>query len=263
VPGPVDPFPIDSVDLVAFDLDDTLAPSKSSLDPRMAQLLAELLAVVEVCVISGGHFGQFESQLIAGLPASAVPLFGRLHLLPTCGTQYYRYQDGWKQQYAENLSPQQTKLGLAVLEESAKKLGLWESHTWGPILEDRGSQLTFSALGQNAPIDEKKAWDPTGAKKESLRAAAATLLPELEVRSGGSTSIDVTRKGIDKAYGMRKLAELTAIPIERMVFVGDRLDEGGNDYPVKATGVRTYAVTGWQDTADFVADFIRRTSAGS
>jgi phosphomannomutase len=258
VSGPVDPFPTDSVDLIAFDLDDTLAPSKSSLDPRMATLLAQLLAVVEVCVISGGQFGQFESQLIAGLPESATPLFGRLHLLPTCGTQYYRYEDGWKQQYAENLTVSQKERTLAVLEASAKELGLWESTTWGPILEDRGSQITFSALGQEAPVDAKRVWDPTGAKKESLRAAVAPQLPELEVRSGGSTSIDVTRKGIDKAYGMLRLAELTSIPIDRRVFVGDRLDVGGNDYPVKSTGVRTYAVTDWRDTATFVEAFLGR-----
>jgi phosphomannomutase len=258
VPGASEPFSIDSIDLLAFDLDDTLAPSKSSLPPRMAGLFAQLLDVVQVCVISGGQFGQFESQLIAGLPASATPLFGKLHLLPTCGTQYYRYADGWKQQYAENLTEEQKSLALGVVETNAKALGRWESHTWGPILEDRGSQITFSALGQDAPVDAKKAWDPTGAKKESLRSAVAALLPELEVRSGGSTSVDITRKGIDKAYGMRKLADLTHIPIDRMVFIGDRLDEGGNDYPVKATGVRTFAVTDWEDTADFVEDFISR-----
>jgi phosphomannomutase len=262
VSGAIDPFPADSVDLLAFDLDDTLAPSKSRLDPHMGDLLAELLALVEVGVISGGQFGQFETQLIAGLPASATPLFGRLHLLPTCGTQYYRYVDNrWQQQYAENLTTEQKQSSLAVLEKCAKELGLWASKTWGPILEDRGSQVTFSALGQEAPVDAKKAWDPTGSKKESLRAAAAALLPGLEVRSGGSTSIDITREGIDKAYGMRKLAALTGIPIARMLFVGDRLDEGGNDYPVKETGVRTHAVTGWQDTADFVADFVRRANA--
>jgi HAD superfamily hydrolase (TIGR01484 family) len=258
VQAAVDSVPADTVDLLAFDLDDTLAPSKSSLDPRMAGLIADLLSVVQVCVISGGQFGQFESQLIAGLPASAAPQFGRLHLLPTCGTQYYRYDDGWKQQYAENLTEAQKRQVLTVLETNAKALGLWESKTWGPILEDRGSQITFSALGQHAPVDAKRAWDPTGVKKESLRAAAAPLLPELEVRSGGSTSIDVTRKGIDKAYGMQRLADLTGIPLHRMLFVGDRLDEGGNDYPVKAMGVRTHAVGGWQDTADFVADFLSR-----
>lgn len=256
MPAVIDPALTESVDLVAFDLDDTLAPSKSSLPPRMAALLAELLGVVQVGVISGGQFAQFESQLIAGLPAAATPSFPRLHLLPTCGTQYYRFDGGWHQQYAENLTDAQKAAALAALETEAKKLGLWEADTWGPILEDRGSQITFSALGQAAPVDAKRAWDPTGSKKESLRAAVAPLLPELEVRSGGSTSIDITRHGIDKAYGMRRLAELTGIPIARMLFVGDRLDEGGNDYPVKATGVRTFAVTGWEATADFVESFI-------
>jgi phosphomannomutase len=261
VPVQTNPFSFDSVELVAFDLDDTLAPSKSSLDPRMAALLAGLLEVVEVCVISGGQFGQFESQLIRGLPASAAPLFGRLHLLPTCGTQYYRYEDGWQQQYAENLTTEQKRAALSALETNAKRLGLWESETWGPILEDRGSQITFSALGQEAPVAAKRAWDPTGARKESLRAATAPLLPDLEVRSGGSTSIDITRQGIDKAYGMRKLADLTGISLDKMVFVGDRLDEGGNDYPVKAMGMRTHAVTGWPETADFIAEFIRQGEA--
>ncbi len=255
--GVVDPITDIGIELFAFDLDDTLAPSKSRLDPRMVTLLVGLLSLVEVCVISGGQFGQFESQLIDALPASATPLFGRLHLLPTCGTQYYRYEDGgWKQQYAENLTDEQKRLTLSVLEKAARELGLWESKTWGPILEDRGSQITFSALGQDAPVDAKQAWDRTGTKKEALRAAAAPLLPELEVRSGGSTSIDVTRKGIDKAYGIRKLADLTGIPIARMVFVGDRLDPGGNDYPVKSTGIRTHAVTDWLETGDFVASFV-------
>ena len=262
MPG-VDSVPTTSVDLIAFDLDDTLAPSKSSLPPRVASLLTELLSIVQVGVISGGQFGQFESQLIAGLPPSATPLFARLHLLPTCGTQYYRYEGGWKQQYAENLTDEQKTAALTALEDQAKSLGLWESETWGPILEDRGSQITFSALGQAAPVEAKKAWDPTGAKKESLRAAVAPLLPGLEVRSGGSTSVDITREGIDKAYGMRKLSALTGIPIERMLFVGDRLDEGGNDYPVLATGVRAFAVEDWHATADFLADFVSRAAAHS
>jgi phosphomannomutase len=255
----------ETVDLVAFDLDDTLAPSKSTLPPRMAELIADLLALSPVSVISGGQFGQFRSQLIAGLPASAEQHFDRLHLLPTCGTQYYRYDGGWELQYAENLTDVQKSSALTALEANAVELGLWESETWGPILEDRGSQITFSALGQEAPVDAKKAWDPTGTKKESLRAAIAPLLPELEVRSGGSTSIDITRKGIDKAYGMNKLAALTGVPLERMLFVGDRLDEGGNDYPVKAMGVRTHAVEGWHDTADFIEAFIasKRKLAGN
>lgn len=240
-----------NVQLVAFDLDDTLAPSKTAITPRMADLLVQLLGAVEVCVISGGQFGQFESQLIANLPLDEPDALTRMHLMPTCGTQYYLFRDGtWQQQYAENLTDEQKAAALAAVESEAKRLGLWESDTWGPILEDRGSQITFSALGQKAPAEAKHAWDPTGTKRLALREAVAARVPDLEVRAGGSTSIDITRAGIDKAYGMTQLAEHTGIPLASMLFYGDRLDEGGNDYPVLAIGVPSVAVEGWEDTAD-------------
>jgi phosphomannomutase len=251
----------DSVRLVAFDLDDTLAPSKSPIDPRMADLLVQLLGVVEVCVISGGQFGQFESQLVDNLPLDHPDALSRLHLMPTCGTQYFLFRDGgWQRQYAENLTDIQKQEALAAVESEAKRLGYWEpdngTEVWGPVLEDRGSQITFSALGQAAPVDAKKAWDPTGEKKNALRAAVQGHLDDLEVRSGGSTSVDITRRGIDKAYGMSKLAELTGIPFDQMLFVGDRLDPDGNDFPVIALGIPTRAVEGWEDTAAVVEEFL-------
>ncbi len=254
-----------SARLVAFDLDDTLAPSKSPVDPRMADLLVRLLAEVEVCVISGGQFAQFESQLVDNLPGDRAAALARLHLMPTCGTQYYLHRDGWQRQYAEELTAEQKAVALAAVESEAKRLGYWEpdrgTEVWGPILEDRGSQITFSALGQAAPVDAKKAWDPTGEKKNTLRAAVQEHLPDLEVRSGGSTSVDITRRGIDKAYGMRKLADLTGIPLDAMLFVGDRLDPDGNDYPVKTLGVECVAVEGWEDTADVIERFLAERAA--
>jgi phosphomannomutase len=219
----------------------------------MADLLVQLLDVVEVCVISGGQFGQFQTQVVDRLSTATAPQLARLHLMPTCGTQYYRHTgDDWNQVYAQNLSEDEKSRALAAVSHSAHELGLWETETWGPILEDRGSQITFSALGQAAPVAAKSAWDPTGSKKSSLREAVASQLPDLEVRSGGSTSVDITRKGIDKAYGMSRLAEITSIDLQEMLFIGDRLDEVGNDYPVKALGVPCYAVTDWEDTARYL-----------
>ena len=250
--------------LVAFDLDDTLAPSKSPLGAPMAERLVQLLDVAEVCIISGGHFSQFQKQVIEQLQHVSAEALGRLHLMPTCGTQYYRHQNNtWTQIYAENLSFDEGSRALAAVEAAARELGLWEGETWGPILEDRGSQITFSALGQAAPVAAKLAWDPTGEKKDALRAAVAALLPDLEVRSGGSTSVDITRQGIDKAYGMTRLAELSEISLDEMLFLGDRLDETGNDYPVKVLGVRCIAVDGWEDTAAQLDTLIPRLTAAS
>ncbi|MCT1477642.1 HAD-IIB family hydrolase [Microbacterium sp. p3-SID336] len=237
--------------LVAFDLDDTLAPSKGTIDPRIAALLGDLLRTVDVAIISGGNEAQFRSQVIAQLADTDAAALARLHLLPTCGTRYLRH-DGtdFVPLYAHDLSADEKAAALTALQEEAVRLGLWEAEPWGDILEDRGSQITFSALGQRAPREAKHAWDPSGAKRGALRDAVALRLPGLEVRSGGSTSIDITRAGIDKAFGMRQLSAHTGIPLGAMLFYGDRLDEGGNDYPVRAIGVPCVAVDGWEDTAD-------------
>jgi len=243
--------------LVAFDLDDTLAPSKGAISPRMGELLIELAERVEVAIISGGQLQQFRSQVVDRLPVADAAVLDRFHLLPTCGTQYYRVTaDGVRTVYAHALTDDEKQRALAAVEEEARRLGLWESETWGDILEDRGSQITFSALGQKAPVEAKMAWDPTGEKKNALRDAVAVRIPDLEVRSGGSTSVDITRRGIDKAFGMRRLSEQTGIPLDDMLFVGDRLDEHGNDYPVLAMGVTCHAVTGWEDTISYLEQLI-------
>ena len=233
---------------VVFDLDDTLAPSKSTMDPTMSAALARLLDHTQVCIISGGRFEQFEAQALDGFRASDEEM-GRLHLMPTCGTRYYLWQQGgWQLQYAEDLTDDEKARTIAVLEQGARELGLWRDDTWGDIIEDRGSQITFSALGQQAPVAEKTAWDPDGSKKRALGAYASERLPDLEVRGGGSTSIDVTRKGIDKAYGVGKLIEKLGCRIDNLLFIGDRLDEAGNDYPVYEMGVASVPVHGWPDT---------------
>ncbi|GAA3912991.1 HAD-IIB family hydrolase [Microbacterium invictum] len=243
--------------LVAFDLDDTLAPSKSAIHPRMGELLLALAERVEVAIISGGQLLQFQTQVVDRLPAADAGIRSRIHLLPTCGTQYYRLSpDGVTTVYAHSLTDDEKQRALSAVEGEARRLGLWEAETWGDILEDRGSQITFSALGQTAPLEAKKAWDPTGEKKNALRDAVAARVPDLEVRSGGSTSVDITQRGIDKAYGMRQLADETGIPLDDMLFVGDRLDEHGNDYPVLAMGVTCHAVTGWEDTITFLEQLI-------
>ena len=215
--------------VVAFDLDDTLSVSKSRIDPRMAELLDQLLARLDVCIISGGRFEQFDTQVLRHLDVPA-DLMGRLHIMPTCGTRYYTWAGGgWQQRYAEDLTDGQKQRIVAVLTEGAQQLGFWEPSPWGEIIEDRGSQITYSALGQAAPVDAKYGWDSDGSKKRKLRDYAADQLPDLEVRVGGSTSVDVTRKGIDKAYGIGRLLEELDVSPEELLFIGDRLEEGGND----------------------------------
>jgi HAD superfamily hydrolase (TIGR01484 family) len=243
---------------IAFDLDGTLAPSKSPLPDRISEQLDRLLDNFHVCVISGGKFGQFEVQLLNNLHVSPEKL-DRLHLMPTCGTRYYRYdlaKSAWQQQYAEDFTDTEKATIIEALNRGVDELGYREKRPYGELVEDRGSQITFSALGQDIVtelgekgVELKEAWDPDGKKKAALRDYVQALIPEFEVRSGGATSIDITKPGIDKAYGMQKLMAMLQIGKEDILFLGDALQEGGNDYPVKAMGIDSLQVSNWQDTA--------------
>jgi phosphomannomutase len=232
--------------LIVFDLDGTLAKSKAPLDDEMAALLARLLAVIKVSIISGGDFPQFQEQVLGRLPSDAN--FTNLSILPTSGTKFYVYEGQWRKLYSEDLSDDQKKKIEDALEKAVAQTGFQPQETWGERIEDRGTQITYSALGQQAPLDAKSTWDPDFAKRKAIKAILDTTLPEFSVRLGGATSIDVTLPGIDKAYGIRKLRDVLKIPIEQMLFIGDALFPGGNDYPAFQAGAESIAVRDPEDT---------------
>lgn len=226
--------------LIVFDLDGTLAESKSSLEPEMSSLLHDLLGIVKVAVISGGAWKQFKEQLLTGLPRDG--RLANLSLLPTCGTQFYAYTNAWRQIYSEDLSAAERAKIVASIKEAVAGAGIMMKKVWGEQIEDRGSQITFSALGQQAPLGKKEAWDPAFKKRKKIKAALVKLIPEFSVQMGGATSIDVTKPGINKAYGIRKLRDRLGIPLAEMIFIGDALFAGGNDFPAEQAGVRSIPV---------------------
>ena len=226
--------------LIVFDLDGTLAESKASVDAEMAQLLDQLLKIVKVSVISGGAWSQFEKQVLAHL--SHAGILKNLSLLPTCGTKFYSYDSKWELLYSEDFTASEKKKIFSSLQQATETSDLKPAQTWGELIQDRGSQITFSGLGQQAPLEEKKKWDADFAKRKKIKVLLDKLIPEFSVRLGGATSIDVTKHGIDKAYGIRKLRDVLSIPISEMIFIGDAVFPGGNDYPAKEAGALSIRV---------------------
>jgi hypothetical protein len=220
--------------LIVFDLDGTLADSKASLDAEMSALLHDLLGIVKVAVISGGGWPQFEKQVLANLPHDE--RLKNLSLLPTCGTKFYQYAGDWKKLYSEDFTAAEKERIIGSLNKAIGAAGCKVEKVWGEVVEDRGSQITFSALGQQAPLADKKKWDPDFSKRKKMKAILDKVIPEFSVRLGGATSVDVTKPGIDKAYGIRKLRDTLGIAIRDMIYVGDALFPGGNDYPAEQAG---------------------------
>ena len=232
--------------LIIFDLDGTLAQSKQPVDEEMALLLSVLLGVVNVAIISGGDWPQFGRQLLPALTPEA-PL-EKLSLLPTCGTKFFAYDSAWAQLYAEDFSDDQKAEIVRSLERAVGDAAFQIEKTWGPQIEDRGSQITFSALGQLAPVEEKRKWDPEFVKRGKIKALLETRLGDVSVHFGGTTSLDITKPGIDKSYGIGRLSDMLAVSTEEMLYVGDALLPGGNDYPVKKEGVECIQVRDPEDS---------------
>ena len=224
--------------LIVFDLDGTLAESKSSLDPEMSRLLHDLFGVVKVAVISGGGWPQFEKQVLSHLPHDES--LTNLSLLPTCGTKFFRYQGDWKELYSEDFTADEKAKIVGSLEKAVGQAGFKAERTWGEAIEDRGSQK----------------WDPDFAKRKKIKAIVDTLIPEFSVRLGGATSIDVTKPGIDKGYGIGKLRDVLGISVKEMVYIGDALFVGGNDYPAEQAGVVSISVRGPNETKPVIEAII-------
>ncbi|MDQ0395628.1 HAD-IIB family hydrolase [Labrys monachus] len=239
--------------LVVFDLDGTLAESKSPVDAEMAGLLRDLLAVAKVAIISGGDWPQFEKQFLSNFPAEDL---SGLSLLPTCGTKFFHFEAGWKPLYSEDLGADEKRRIIDALEDAFTRGGFHPEQVWGQVIEDRGSQITMSALGQQAPVAAKAKWDPDFTKRKLLKTFLDETIPDFSVRMGGATSIDVTRQGIDKGYGIRKLRDRLGIAIEEMIFVGDALFPGGNDYAAKEAGVDSIRVRDPEETKRIIETII-------
>lgn len=250
--------------LIVFDFDGTLAETKSEMDVEMAQLLTRLLRVKKVAVIGGGKYELFQALFVRKL-RTPKELLKKLTLFPTTATAFYRYSRGWKKIYSLQLTKTERNSIRKAFQEAFKDIDyIHPRKTYGQVIEDRGTQVTFSALGQDVVkvlgkrgVELKKKWTKENTDvKLSLAKALQRRLPKLEVRAAGFTSIDVTRKGIDKAYGIRQIEKHLHVRRKDMVFIGDALFPGGNDYAVRRTGVRWIAVRGPKDTKRIIKSLL-------
>lgn len=247
-------------ELIVFDLDGTLTRTKSNMEPDMAAAITELLKKKKVAVIGGGTYRQFRKQFVQELkcPRALLP---RLFLFPTTATSFYRYHHGWKNVYALPLSKHERRDVKRAFRVVLKEIHyIPPKKTYGKVIEDRGSQITFSALGQDVVamlgkkgvrLKEKWTRGNTPLKLKIARLVAARV-PQLEVHAAGFTSIDVTKKGIDKEYGMWQIEKYLHVPIKRMLFIGDALFPGGNDSAARRSGVQCIAVRGPEDTKKII-----------
>jgi phosphomannomutase len=234
--------------MFAFDVDGTLTESRQEITAENALALARLLFRNRAAIITGGTFERISEQVLRPLEKICRDNKQELRLenitlLPTNGAGLYIFDKKWIEKKSQKLSlAEKEKIVGALNKIDREDPELANNTPFGDEIQDRGSEITYSALGDKAPLDLKKNWDPDFAKRLNLQDKLRLLLPDFEVKIGGTTSIDITQKGMDKAYAIRQIMSEYSLEKKDILFFGDAVYPNGNDYPVYLMGVDTIKV---------------------
>jgi starch phosphorylase len=244
--------------LVAFDLDGTLAESKQSITKETALLLHKLSQITKVAVISGASFARLEKQLLCCLPPSP-----NIILLPVSGSERFEYKNKkWELTDKEPFSEETKKKVFAAFKEIIDNPEYEvPPYPVGIYVEDRDTEITFSGLGQDALPADKEKWDPDKTRRMKIKTELERQIPEIIATVAGTTSVDVLPKGFDKAKGLSLFVEKTGMKPEDIVFVGDAIIPGGNDYSVFASGIQSISVSDPVNTMEIIEKMLQEAVA--
>lgn len=248
--------------IIAFDIDGTLTASKTPITESMAKLIKELVKQKMVVAIAGGNFKQLQTQFLPPFlhDDSMIPFIHNFTLLPTSGSQRYEYDEikkEWILTDKEPLPSEVKEKALKLLQEVIDN-PIYEipPNPIGNIIEDRDTQITFTPNGQQAPVEMKLRFDPDRKKREKIKAMLEPQLPEVSILINGTSSIDILPKGFNKAVGLTRFIKKIGLNKSDVIFVGDGLFPGGNDYSVSEAGFETIAVKKPEETELIIKKWI-------
>lgn len=245
---------------VLFDLDDTLTKSKQKVEETMIIPFSNLLAKTTVAIVSGASFKQQLEQVISCLPADTH--LENLYSFPENAAECRAWNgEEWKIEYSYALKDDEAAEIIAALTSVIEETHFVDDEpSYGERIENRGAQVTFSALGQEAPLDLKSTWDADHKKRERMVELLSLKLPQYDIKIGGGTSIDITKQGINKTQAVHWISEKRGIPLSEMTYIGDSLFSGGNDSIVIQTGIPTIETTGPEQTIEIINSLIPTSS---
>ena len=246
---------------LVFNLNGTLAASNESLDDEMVVLLKKLLMVHNVAIISGASWKHFNNKIIT--PLSNADL-NKLYLLPTTGGSMYQVwgRYGWVATYQSKLDKRDVSRIQKAIDEAIEETGFEQpQRLWGKQVDDRETQITFCVLGHKAPLEEKEKWDLDCSKRKPLaEAIAKKLVGSYDVRISGFNSIDISLKDINKKYGIDELMKRLHISKDDVIYIGNAIFKGGDDYAAVEMGLDNVPVQDPEDTKKWIRGMLDGTS---
>ncbi len=215
--------------VIIADVDETICESCQPLSKEMAAEINRLLERGFTFAVISGTKKEYLMEMVSS------QLKGKHYLLPTTGTQCVEVhsKDDHQELYKHTLTLSEKEEIMGALEKTTEKFKIESLTTKEDQIQDRETQITLSAIGRSAPREKKESYDAEGHKRREWINHIKTMLDEekYEITIAGTTSIDITRKGLDKGWGILQFAKHLGIPSSTILFLGDKTYPGGNDYP--------------------------------
>jgi len=216
--------------IIVCDIDGTLAYSDTEVSDEMLELISKLQEKYLFVTMGNGNFIHLFNQFVK----KYIEKIGKeIYIYTLGGLECYKTtKEGIIKLYSNSLTQNEKYKLVNVVSDFIRKYNITPD-TYDQI-EDRESMVVFSILGRKANKELKKNYDSDGEKRRKfIKEYFEEKLPEFDMKIGGTTTIDFTKKGNTKAFGIKKIKEMFNHDFEDIVYIGDNLREGGNDYAVK------------------------------
>lgn len=236
---------------IVFDLDETLTNSKESLDVEMLALLGKLLETNSIAIVSDTSWNQFQKQILSCFENDPSVSLNNLYLLPSSGGSMYQTwgKYGWVATYQMKLSKRDTDYIERILDEAISESSFKQPNKlWGKQVEVLDSEVVFSALGRKAPIEEKENYDPDLSKRTVLATMLQKKLSSYDVRITGTTSIEISIKGVNKKFGIDELMKRLHTSKDDVLFIGTNISKSNSNYVAIEMGLNHIQVKDCEDT---------------
>jgi phosphomannomutase len=242
-----------------FDVDGTLTPSRLPMTKEFQTFFSDWVKQNTFYLVTGSDLPKLQEQM-NGMEIHSNGIF------TCCGNQFWETDYAVHPKHADLIYENKFKIPQTLL----TYLGLQVRLSDTPVMstnhrEDRGSMLNFSVVGRNCTQEQREEyfeWDNKVGERRKIANEIMSGWPELEAVLGGQISIDIYPKGKDKSQIYEHLEEKENIFCpDEYIFIGDRTEKGGNDYPLaklmeETSSCNYYRTKGWEHTQQILENLI-------
>tara|TARA_B100001094_G_scaffold294679_1_gene315486 strand:+ start:459 stop:1223 length:765 start_codon:yes stop_codon:yes gene_type:complete len=213
-----------------FDVDGTLTPSRQKMAEEFARFFDEWTKKNTYYLVTGSDLEKTREQ---------VPLayMDRAHgIFTCCGNEYWQNDPAVHPMHCDLIYENKFKPPNNLLTYLGEQIRMSDYPVKvGNHIEDRGSLLNFSIVGRNCSQVQRNdyyEYDTHVHERKDIADYIKKNWSDLDAVLGGQISIDIYPKGMDKSQILDIIKQEILVEPSEYIFIGDRTEKGGNDYPL-------------------------------